>query len=48
MTHLGFPIETVVVFIVFSLGAIAIDMFAHKKDSAISLKSASLWSLFWI
>ena len=48
MTHLGFPIETVVVFVVFSLGAIAIDMFAHKKDSAISLKSASLWSLFWI
>ena len=45
---LGFPLETVAVFIILALGAIIIDLYAHKSDEAISLKSASLWSIFWI
>ena len=46
--HLGFPVETVAVFIILSVGAIAIDLFAHKDDKPMSLKSATMWSLFWI
>ena len=46
--HLGFPIETVLVFAVFSIGAIIIDLYAHKKDTAVSLRSAVIWSIFWI
>lgn len=46
--HLGFPIETVAVFVILSVGAIAIDLYAHKNDQPMSLKSASLWSLFWV
>lgn len=46
--HLGFPVETVAVFVILSVGAIAIDLFAHKDDKPMSLKSASLWSLFWV
>lgn len=45
---LGFPIETVIVFVVLSIGAILIDLYAHRGDQPISLKSASLWSVFWI
>lgn len=45
---LGFPIETVIIFVVLSLGAILIDLYAHRGDQPISLKSASLWSVFWI
>ena len=48
MNHLGFPLETVAVFILLSVGAIAIDLFAHKNDQPMSLKSASLWSVFWV
>ncbi|MEM6159606.1 TerC/Alx family metal homeostasis membrane protein [Erwinia sp. P6884] len=47
-THIGFPIETVAVFILLSVGAIIIDLFMHRGDQPISLKSASLWSVFWI
>lgn len=47
-THLGFPIETVLVFIVLSVGAILLDLFMHKDDKPIPLKSAILWSIFWI
>ncbi|OFN60336.1 TerC/Alx family metal homeostasis membrane protein [Eikenella sp. HMSC061C02] len=47
-THLGFPLETVAVFVVLSVGAIAIDLFAHRSDKPMSLKSATLWSVFWI
>lgn len=46
--NLGFPIETVAVFIALSVGAIAIDLFAHRDDKPMSLKSASLWSIFWV
>lgn len=44
----GFPIETVLVFIVLSVGALWLDLHKHKDDHEISLKEASLWSVFWI
>lgn len=47
-SSLGFPVETVMVFVVLSVGAIALDLFAHRGDKALSLKSASLWSVFWV
>lgn len=47
-THIGFPTETVLVFVALSVGAIAIDLFMHRHDQPISLKSAALWSLFWV
>ena len=47
-THIGFPIETVAVFIALAIGAILIDMFAHRDDKPIPLKSAVLWTIFWI
>ncbi|CNE52912.1 TerC/Alx family metal homeostasis membrane protein [Yersinia nurmii] len=47
-THIGFPTETVIVFIALSVGAIFIDLFMHRHDKPISLKSAALWSIFWI
>ena len=47
-THIGFPAETVTVFVVLAIGAIAVDLFMHRHDKPISLKSASLWTVFWI
>ncbi len=47
-TNIGFPIETVIVFIALSVGAIFIDLFMHRHDKPITLKSAALWSVFWI
>ncbi|MDC9589282.1 TerC/Alx family metal homeostasis membrane protein [Xenorhabdus sp. XENO-10] len=47
-THIGFPMETVAVFIFLSVGALFIDLFMHRHDKPISLRSAALWSIFWI
>jgi len=47
-THIGFPVETVIVFVALAVGAIFIDLFMHRHDKPISLKSAALWTLFWI
>lgn len=47
-THIGFPTETVIVFIALSVGAIFIDLFMHRDDKPVSLKSAVLWSVFWV
>lgn len=47
-THIGFPAETVIVFIALSVGAIFIDLFMHRHDKPISLMSAALWSVFWV
>ena len=46
--HFGFPLETVAVFIILSVGAIVIYLFAHQDDNPMTLKSAILWSLFWV
>lgn len=46
--HLGFPLETIFVFAAFALGAMALDLYAHHDDKPLTLKSAVLWSLFWI
>ncbi|SLM64192.1 MULTISPECIES: TerC/Alx family metal homeostasis membrane protein [Dickeya] len=47
-THLGFPAETVIVFVLLAVGAIFIDLFMHRHDKPISLKNAALWTVFWI
>ncbi|MEY0514185.1 TerC/Alx family metal homeostasis membrane protein [Providencia manganoxydans] len=47
-THIGFPTETVIVFIALAIGAIVIDLFMHRSDKAITLKNAIFWSLFWV
>lgn len=47
-THIGFPAETVTVFVVLAIGAIFVDLFMHRHDEPISLKSAALWTVFWI
>lgn len=47
-TPLGFPPETVAVFLLLSVGAIFIDLFMHRNNENISLKSAAAWSIFWI
>lgn len=46
--HLGFPTETVVVFVVMAVGAMFIDLFMHRHDKPSSLKSAVMWSIFWV
>ena len=48
MEHLGFPIETVTIFVVTVVASLFIDLFAHKRDERMSLRSACLWSCFWI
>ncbi len=48
MGNFGFPLETVIVFAVLAIAAIAIDLYAHRADKPVPLKSAALWSVFWI
>ncbi|HBS62001.1 MAG TPA: tellurium resistance protein TerC, partial [Stenotrophomonas sp.] len=43
--HLGFPTETVVVFVVMAVGAMFIDLFMHRHDKPISLKSAMMFAI---
>ncbi|WP_120945022.1 MULTISPECIES: TerC/Alx family metal homeostasis membrane protein [Helicobacter] len=38
----------VLVFLAFMLTALIIDFKAHQNDQEITLKSAGLWSLFWV
>ncbi len=47
-TFLGFPIQTTIVFVCLLVGALFIDLFTHRKDKVISLRSAILWSVFWV
>lgn len=45
---MGVDTLDIVLFIIFAVVAFMIDFFAHRKDEKISLKSATVWSIFWI
>lgn len=47
-TNIGFETETTVIFVVLALCALFIDIWAHRKDEPIALKTAIAWTLFWI
>lgn len=40
--------KLIAVFVAFVVIALMIDFFAHRKDEKISLKSAGIWSIFWV
>ena len=47
-THIGLETETMVVFGIVALLALSVDIWVHRKDKPIALKSAVMWTLFWI
>lgn len=47
-TAIGFPPTTIAVFAALAIGALALDLFSHRNDQPMTLKAASLWSLFWV
>lgn len=48
MEHFGFPLETIIIFFGVIILSVYLDLFAHRNATEISVKDASLWSLFWI
>lgn len=44
----GFPMETLAVFAAVVVLSVWIDLRAHKKSENISVRDATLWSIFWI
>ncbi len=48
MAHLGFPPEMVIFFIVLVAASLALDLYVHRRDGEVSLRSACLWSCFWV
>ena len=47
-THIGLETETICIFAVLALLAFVLDMWAHRKDTPLSLKAATFWTIFWI
>lgn len=48
MNSFGFPILDVAVMVGVLFLSLGLDIFGHKKGEEISLKSAILWSVFWV
>ena len=48
MGHFGFPLETIIIFFVVIAFSVYVDLHAHRKQTEISVKDATIWSLFWI
>ena len=47
-TAIGFPPMTLAVFIGLAIIALAIDLLTHNKDKPVTLKNATIWSIFWV
>jgi tellurite resistance protein TerC len=48
MEHFGFPLEAILIFAVVVSVSVYLDLFAHKKNTEISLRDAASWSVFWV
>lgn len=48
MGSFGFPAEALLIFFAVIGLSVYLDLFAHRKNKEITLKDASLWSLFWV
>lgn len=48
MADFVFPVETILVFLGVIAVSVYLDLFAHRNTKEITVKDASLWSLFWI
>ena len=48
MEHFGFPLESIIIFLVVITFSVYVDLHAHKKHTDISVKDATLWSIFWV
>jgi tellurite resistance protein TerC len=46
--HLGFPLETIVIFVAVVTFSVWLDLKVHKDSKDISIPNATAWSLFWI
>lgn len=44
----GYSASSIIIFSIVVILCLAIDLFAHKQDKEISIKSAALWTVFWI
>lgn len=45
---MGFPIETLIVFVVTVLVSLYVDLWVHRDAKEITLRGSVIWSLFWI
>ncbi len=48
MTHFGFPLETIIIFVVVVSVSLYLDLAAHKNASEITMADAIKWSCFWV
>ena len=44
----GYSASSILIFSIVVILCLLIDLFAHKQDKAISVKSAILWTIFWV
>ncbi|MBF0154108.1 MAG: TerC/Alx family metal homeostasis membrane protein [Magnetococcales bacterium] len=48
MEHFGFPLETIIIFVVVVAASLYLDLHARRQQQEITLRSALLWSGFWV
>lgn len=46
--HIGYPLETVAVFVVVVIFSVWLDLRLHRDDKDITIANALAWSVFWI
>lgn len=48
MSHFGFPLEAIFIFLAVVGLSVYLDLFAHRKTTEITLSDAVRWSIFWV
>jgi tellurite resistance protein TerC len=48
LTHFGFPLEAIIIFLAVVGLSVYLDLFAHRKSTEITLSDSVRWSIFWV
>jgi len=48
LTHFGFPLEAIFIFLAVVGLSVYLDLFAHRKSTEITLSDSVRWSMFWV
>lgn len=48
MTHFGFPLEAIIIFLSVVGLSVYLDLFAHRKSTEITLSDSVRWTIVWV
>ncbi len=48
MSELGWPVDTMALFVLCLCGGVGVDLYQHRRGEEVTARNAGAWSVFWV